>query len=374
MFLTHYKVKPLLLQKCPGPTMQGQQILPKIGSYSGYQNVSQGLSFLFKLFLYSLVCILPLIFSILLLLAICHEYLVSRNLPCFSFTRIWQLKFTPSCVSKQISTILHLFPAVNCPDIWPKLWLQLARAVICSMQISSSQGVCFIHAVFLNASLKTRLVRTLCYHLLPTKDCDFLHYFQNRWQINFPEVSYFNGNVSILMQNFRRMILEWLKIKKGDCSLTLNLFSAFSFPFHCYIAGIFYVRNAVIRWFLFLWVHFSLSLWTFILAFVYSFRFWFFHPKLEWKQDSKCKNLSWGWITSFHKLRIWSQLNHHSSRSCITHQIPKNWLQFISISRQMHYLHLWLLELGLIPICCTEELFVRAHVPLGRRKAVIAHP
>lgn len=91
----HYKVNPLLLWKCPWPAMSGQQITLKIGSYSGCQNVSQGLGFLFKFLLYSLVCILPLIFSILLLLAIFHEYLVSRNLPCFNFTRILTIEIHP---------------------------------------------------------------------------------------------------------------------------------------------------------------------------------------------------------------------------------------------------------------------------------------
>lgn len=75
--------------------MWGQQILLKIGSYSGCQNVSQGLGFLFKLLLYSLVCILPLIFSILLPLAIFHEHPVSRNLPCFNFTRILTIEIHP---------------------------------------------------------------------------------------------------------------------------------------------------------------------------------------------------------------------------------------------------------------------------------------
>jgi len=44
--------------------------------------------------------------------------------------------------------------------------------------------------------------------LVTTKDCHFCHYFQNRWKINFPEMSFFNGNVSILTQNFKRIILE----------------------------------------------------------------------------------------------------------------------------------------------------------------------
>lgn len=75
--------------------MWGPQIPLKIGSCSGCQKVSQGLGFLFKLLLYSLVYIFPLIFSVLLLLAIFHEYLVSRNLPCFNFTRILTIEIHP---------------------------------------------------------------------------------------------------------------------------------------------------------------------------------------------------------------------------------------------------------------------------------------
>lgn len=62
--------KTLAALKAPVARIRGQQIPLKIDSCSGCQNVSQGLGFLFKPLLFSLVCILPLIFSILLLLAI----------------------------------------------------------------------------------------------------------------------------------------------------------------------------------------------------------------------------------------------------------------------------------------------------------------
>lgn len=144
------------------------------------------------------------------------------------------------------------------------------------MQINCFQRVCFIHAIFLSASLKTRLVRNLCYHSLPTKDCDFLHYFQNRWEIIFPEISFFNGNVSILMQNFKRIILEWLKMKMGHCSPTLSIYVQPSHVPFIVTLEFFLCQKCCCK-------VVSMSLDTFFsfspnffLDFVYSFTFWIF--------------------------------------------------------------------------------------------------
>lgn len=95
-FLVHYNVKPLLLWKHPWPKMWGQQISLKTGSYPGCQNVSQGLGFLLKLF-----AIFPgLHFATHFFHSFAASYfslisLVSRNLPCFNFTRILTIEIHP---------------------------------------------------------------------------------------------------------------------------------------------------------------------------------------------------------------------------------------------------------------------------------------
>lgn len=182
--------------------MWGQQIPLKIGLYFGCQNASQGLGFLFKLLLYSLVCILPLIF--LHSSAVSYFSWISSQqeptlLQLYKNLDNWN---APHHVFQSKSQQFSIYPlAANCPDIWSKLWLQLSGTGVCSVQINCFQTVCFICAIFLNTSLKTRLVRTLGYHLFSTKGYEFLHCFQNKWKIYFPGISLLNGNVSVLMQN-----------------------------------------------------------------------------------------------------------------------------------------------------------------------------
>ena len=155
--------------------------------------------------------------------------------PASTLWEFWQLKRTPSCVSKQISTILHLSP---CCELHRHLIQIMASAGSNRDSLNADQllqTVSFICAILLNASLKIRLVRTLLYHLLPTKDYEFLHCFHKKWEINFPKISLRNGNVSILMQNFKKV--KMLNIEVGYCSTNLNFFSVVSFPFYCYTAN-----------------------------------------------------------------------------------------------------------------------------------------
>lgn len=187
----------------------------------------------------------------------------------------------PHHVFQSKSQQFSIYPlAANCPDIWSKLWLQLSGTGVCSVQINCFQTVHFICAIFLNTSLKTRLVRTLGYHLFSTKDYEFLHCFQNKWKIYFPGISLFNGNVSILMQNFKKkIILELLNRKTGDCSATLNFFLAVSFPFYRYIT-IFFMSEMLLKGCFYVFDipkdKPSLEPRKFIRGFVCLFRFWLF--------------------------------------------------------------------------------------------------
>lgn len=143
------------------------------------------------------------LFPILLLLAIFHEHLVIRNPAGFNFTRTLTIEILPVMCFKA-----NLNNSSSIPSC------ELLRHLI---QIMASAGK---NGNLLNANqllpkhllhpcnifkckFEDQIGKSSFYHLLPTKDYDFLHYFQNRCKINFPEILFLRG-----------MYKFWCKISK----------------------------------------------------------------------------------------------------------------------------------------------------------------
>lgn len=126
------------------------------------------------------------------------------------------------------------------------------------MQISCYQRISFFHAMFISASLKSRLVRILYYHLLLTKGW---------WEWINSDAKFQSNDIGIT--------LKW------EMWAQLILFSAFSFPFHCFIAllVLFYIKNNILR-LLCLQINFSLPLLDLFSHFSFDFSF---YMRMKWR-------------------------------------------------------------------------------------------